>query len=92
MKKYLLSGLLILSTSFVVADGHGSAEKEVLKALDAYMDERNSRDFKTVIAMSSTYNRYNTIQYNTIQYNTLQYNTIQYNTIHLQCDKFNKYI
>jgi hypothetical protein len=53
MKKYLLSGLLILSTSFVVADGHGSAEKEVLKALDAYMDARNSRDFKTVIAMSS---------------------------------------
>ena len=53
MKNYLLSGLLLLSTGFIAADGHMAAEKEVLKALDAYMEARNSRDFKTVVAMSS---------------------------------------
>ena len=53
MKNNLLSGLLLLSTGFIAADGHMAAEKEVLKALDAYMEARNSRDFKTVVAMSS---------------------------------------
>ena len=53
MKNYLLSGLLLFSTGFIAADGHMTAEKEVLKALDAYMEARNSRDFKTVVAMSS---------------------------------------
>jgi ketosteroid isomerase-like protein len=53
MKNYLLSGLLLISTGFIAADGHMAAEQEVLKALDAYMEARNSRDFKTVVAMSS---------------------------------------
>ena len=38
MNKFLFSGLLILSTSFVFADGHSSAEKEVLKTLATYFE------------------------------------------------------
>ena len=47
--------VVIMSIStFGFADNHGAAsESAVLKALSAYMDARNSRDFKTVIAMSS---------------------------------------
>ncbi|HIG62466.1 MAG TPA: DUF4440 domain-containing protein [Gammaproteobacteria bacterium] len=37
-------------STFSFAD---SSEAEVLKVLSAYMDARNSRDFKTVIALSS---------------------------------------
>ncbi|MBT6798603.1 MAG: DUF4440 domain-containing protein, partial [Porticoccaceae bacterium] len=44
----LLAILSISTSSF--AD---SNEAEVLKALSTYMDARNTRDFKTVIAMSS---------------------------------------
>ena len=44
---------MILATSFAFADGHSSSEKSVLKALDKYMEARNSRDFETVVAMSS---------------------------------------
>ncbi|MCS5594650.1 MAG: hypothetical protein NZ730_08925 [Porticoccaceae bacterium] len=41
-------------STFGFADNHAAAsEAEVLKALSAYMDARNTRDFKTVIAMSS---------------------------------------
>ena len=53
MKKYLLTSLLILTTVSVIADGHSSSEKEVLKALSEYMDARNSKDYKTVVTMSS---------------------------------------
>ena len=53
MKKYLLTSLLMLTAISVNADGHMSSEKEVLKALSEYMDARNSKDYKTVIAMSS---------------------------------------
>ena len=36
------------------ADQHlDSSESEVLEALSAYMDARNTRDFKAVIALSS---------------------------------------
>jgi len=44
---------MILVTSFAFADGQTSSEKAVLKALDKYMEARNSRDFETVVAMSS---------------------------------------
>ena len=53
MKKYLLTSLLMLTVISVNADGHMSSEKEVLKALSEYMDARNSKDYKTVVAMSS---------------------------------------
>tara|TARA_B100001057_G_scaffold34092_1_gene30926 strand:- start:92 stop:577 length:486 start_codon:yes stop_codon:yes gene_type:complete len=53
MKKYLLTSLLMLTAISVNADGHMSSEKEVLKALSEYMDARNSKDYKTVVAMSS---------------------------------------
>tara|TARA_B100001250_G_scaffold411422_1_gene440038 strand:+ start:2883 stop:3362 length:480 start_codon:yes stop_codon:yes gene_type:complete len=48
---FMLSMMLV--TSFAFADGHAPSEKAVLKALDKYMEARNSRDFKTVVAMSS---------------------------------------
>jgi len=54
MKKLALSALLISFSTFLFADHHeNSSESEVLKALSTYMDARNSRDFKTVVDMSS---------------------------------------
>ena len=50
--KILLSLCMLFSFS-LFADGHMSSEKEVLKALDKYMEARNSRDFETVVKMSS---------------------------------------
>ena len=52
MKNLFIAGM-VLATSFVFADDHSSSEKAVLKALDKYMEARNSRDFETVVAMSS---------------------------------------
>ena len=43
----------MLTAISVNADGHMSSEKEVLTALSEYMDARNSKDYKTVVAMSS---------------------------------------
>ena len=55
MKKFFLTALLVgfCSTSF--ADDHvaSASETAVLKALSAYMEARNARDFTTVIALSS---------------------------------------
>ena len=51
--KNLFIASMVLATSFVFADDHSSSEKAVLKALDKYMEARNSRDFETVVAMSS---------------------------------------
>ena len=54
MKKLAFATLLISFSTFSFAGHHEtSSESEVLAALSAYMDARNSRDFKTVIAMSS---------------------------------------
>ena len=60
MKNYLLSGLLILSTGFVVADGHMSAEKEVLKSLAVYFEARNAEDWNTVVSYESKSGTYGT--------------------------------
>ena len=60
MNKILLSGLLILSTGFTFADGHSSAEKTVLKNLNAYWDARNSENWDMVVAMSSSSGMLNT--------------------------------
>jgi hypothetical protein len=49
LKLVCMVAMMSMST-FSFAD---SSEAEVLKALSAYMDARNSRDFKTVIALSS---------------------------------------
>ena len=49
LKLVCVVAMMSMST-FSFAD---SSEAEVLKALSAYMDARNSRDFKTVIALSS---------------------------------------
>ena len=55
MKTFFLTVLFLgfCSTSF--ADDHmaSSSESEVLEALSAYMEARNTRDFATVIALSS---------------------------------------
>ena len=54
MKKLAFSALLISFSTFLFAGHHeNSSESEVLKALSTYMDARNSRDFKTVVDMSS---------------------------------------
>ena len=55
MKKFLLTAVLVSICSASSADGHStsSSEAQVLKALSAYMEARNTRDFKTVIALSS---------------------------------------
>ena len=54
MKKLAFATLLISFSTFSFAGHHEtSSESEVLAALSAYMDARNSRDFKTVVAMSS---------------------------------------
>ena len=52
MKNFFVISILFLS-GLTFADGHLASEKAVLKALDKYMDARNSRDFETVVAMSS---------------------------------------
>ena len=49
LKLVCVVAMMSMST-FSFAD---SSEAEVLKVLSAYMDARNSRDFKTVIALSS---------------------------------------
>ena len=55
MKTFFLTVLFLgfCSTSF--ADDHmaSSSESEVLEALSAYMEARNTKDFATVIALSS---------------------------------------
>ncbi len=56
MRRLKLTFMVIIMSisTFGFADNHAAAsEAEVLKALSAYMDARNTRDFKTVIAMSS---------------------------------------
>ena len=60
MNKFLFSGLLMLSTSFVFADGHSSAEKEVLKTLATYFEARNAGDWETVVAHESKSGTYGT--------------------------------
>ena len=60
MNKFLFSGLLILSTSVVFADGHSSAEKEVLKTLATYFEARNASDWETVVAHESKSGTYGT--------------------------------
>ena len=60
MKKYLLSTLILFSASFVIADGHTSAEKKVLNALETYFEARNNQDWETVVAYESNSGTYGT--------------------------------
>ena len=60
MKKYLLSSLLMLSTSLVFADGHSADEKKVLAALEAYFDARTNKDWETVVSYESKSGTYGT--------------------------------
>ncbi len=54
MKKITLMIAIFGISTFAFADHHAdSSEAQVLKALSAYMDARNSKDYKTVVAMSS---------------------------------------
>ena len=53
MKKYILGILLLASVTPVFADGHHSAEKQVIANVKAYWDARNAKDFDTVVAMTS---------------------------------------
>jgi hypothetical protein len=60
MRKYLLSTLMLVTTSFVIADGHTPAEKKVLDALETYFEARNNQDWKTVVAYESNSGTYGT--------------------------------
>ena len=60
MRKYLLGTLMLVTTSFVIADGHTSAEKKVLDALETYFEARNNQDWKTVVAYESNSGTYGT--------------------------------
>ena len=60
MKKYLLSTFLIFSTGLIFADGHTSAEKEVVSKISEYWDARNSADWDKVVSMSSSSGMLNT--------------------------------
>ena len=55
MKKLFFTALLLMFSSASFADHHiaSSSEAEVMKALFAYMDARNTRDFEKVVEMSS---------------------------------------
>ena len=55
MKRFFLTAVFMSFCSTSFADGHStsSSEAEVLKALAAYMEARNTRDFKSVVALSS---------------------------------------
>ena len=54
MKKYLLASFLLFSTGLVFCDGHSSAEKEVIAKVKTYWVARNSADWSSVVAMSSS--------------------------------------
>ena len=60
MRKYLLGTLMLVTTSFVIADGHTSAEKKVLDALETYFEARNNQDWKTVVSYESKSGTYGT--------------------------------
>ena len=60
MKNYLLASFFIFSTGFISADGHTSAEKEVVAKISEYWDARNSADWDKVVAMSSASGMLNT--------------------------------
>ena len=60
MKNYLLASFFIFSTGFIFADGHTSAEKEVVAKISEYWDARNSADWDKVVAMSSASGMLNT--------------------------------
>ncbi|MBT4211373.1 MAG: DUF4440 domain-containing protein, partial [Porticoccaceae bacterium] len=56
MQKLAVTLITIIMSlgNLAYADQHSeSSESEVLEALSAYMDARNTRDFKAVIALSS---------------------------------------
>ena len=56
MKKITLMIAILGISTFTFADHHAdSSEAQVLKALSAYMDARNSKDYETVVAMSVSY-------------------------------------
>ena len=60
VKKYLLCGLVFLSSGYIYADGHSSAEASVISNIESYWDARNSEDWKTVVALSSSSGMLNT--------------------------------
>ena len=41
----------LLFASLINADGHLSAEKEVLSSLDTYFNARNTKDFETFVSL-----------------------------------------
>ena len=58
MKYVILCMALFTSLSF--ADSHTSAEQTVLANIDAYWVARNTKDWETVVALSSAEGMYNT--------------------------------
>ena len=61
MNKIILMLATLSISTFAFADNHAnSSEDQVLKALSAYMDARQSQDYKTVVAMSSKHGTFDT--------------------------------
>ena len=54
MNKNLLLTLAVMFSVTVFSDGHSSAEKTVLKNVEAYWEARNTRDWDTVVALTSS--------------------------------------
>ncbi|MDP4745793.1 MAG: nuclear transport factor 2 family protein [Porticoccaceae bacterium] len=51
--KIIVAFCFVLSSTVFANDHSSAAEAEVLKAVNVYMQARNDRDFKTVVALSS---------------------------------------
>ena len=60
MKISYTFSLLFLMTGFVFADGHMSAEKEVLKSMNSYFDARNAEKWSEAVKYESKSGTYNT--------------------------------
>ena len=60
MKLFFSISVALLLTTFSYADGHMSAEKDVLKALTAYFDARNNENWSEAVKYESNSGTYNT--------------------------------
>tara|TARA_Y100001936_G_scaffold133424_1_gene130469 strand:- start:105 stop:593 length:489 start_codon:yes stop_codon:yes gene_type:complete len=60
MKLFFSISVALVLTTFSYADGHMSAEKDVLKALTAYFDARNNENWSEAVKYESNSGTYNT--------------------------------
>ena len=52
--------IFLLTSFFILADNHGSAEKEVLDRLASYYEARNNQDYKAAMSFESSVGTFNT--------------------------------